>query len=107
MIGCTFLLAVHLTTRRRLVLGAVCLGCALATIGQARAGEACKPYKYADGDTFTFLASTGSVTVRVAGFDAPERGQPYWRNARSRMEALTRSGAVCECYKADRSHRDR
>lgn len=31
-----------------------------------------------------------------------ERGQPYWRNARSRMEALTRSGAVCECYKADR-----
>jgi len=81
---------------------AVGLACALATMGQVRAGEVCKPYKYADGDTFTFLGSTGSVTVRVAGFDAPERGQPYWRNARSRMEELTRGGAVCECYKADR-----
>ena len=102
MVAGALLLAAYFTLRRRLVLGAVCLSCALATMGQARAGEACKPYKYADGDTFTFLGSTGSVTVRVAGFDAPERGQPYWRNARSRMEELTRGGAVCECYKADR-----
>jgi len=76
-----------------------------AQLGTVAHAEVCKPFKYADGDTFTFMRGAESVTVRVAGFDAPERGQPHWRVARARLEELTRDGVDCECYKADRYQR--
>jgi micrococcal nuclease len=34
-----------------------------------------------DGDTYVFLTSTGSFTVRMLGIDAPERDQPFSRES--------------------------
>jgi endonuclease YncB( thermonuclease family) len=76
---------------------------AILGLGQAHA-QACKPIKYADGDTFTARMASGGdlVRVRVAGFDAPERGQPFASRATQYMRELTAKGADCDCYKLDR-----
>lgn len=49
------------------------------SINLTHAGEFCKPIRYADGDTFTYFdkASSASRNVRVKGYDAPERSQPF------------------------------
>lgn len=70
--------------------------------GVSNATEICEPHRYADGDTFTFSRGGENVRVRVAGFDAPERGQPVSRQATARLRALTEGGARCDCYKQDR-----
>jgi endonuclease YncB( thermonuclease family) len=44
--------------------------------------------------------------VRVAGFDAPERGQPFSNVATQMMRDLTQGGALCDCYKQDRYKRN-
>lgn len=63
----------------------------------------CVPTRYADGDTFTFLDDEGrKVRVRVAGFDAPERKQPFSSIATAKLRELTEGGATCDCYKQDR-----
>jgi len=65
----------------------------------------CEPTRYADGDTFTAWMDNKAqapVRVRVAGYDAPERGQPYSRRAQQRLRELTQAGALCDCYKTDR-----
>ncbi len=65
--------------------------------------EDCRPHHHPDGDTFHYRNVQGvEVKVRVAGFDAPERGQPYSRVATERMRSLTAGGAQCDCYKNDR-----
>ena len=65
--------------------------------------EVCRPHHHPDGDTFPYRNAQGvEVKVRVAGFDAPERGQPFSRVATERMRALTAGGAQCDCYKNDR-----
>lgn len=102
------LLAAYFTLRRRLVLAAVCMGCFLALFRPSvvLAGEVCKPYHYPDGDTFHYRGTDGKeVRVRVAGFDAPERGQPFSQTARRRMMEMTSQGADCGCYKSDRHGR--
>lgn len=67
------------------------------------ASEFCKPHWFADGDTFYYRNSLGEqVKVRVAGFDAPERGQPFSRKATDAMKSLIAQGANCDCYKSDR-----
>jgi endonuclease YncB( thermonuclease family) len=100
------LLAGYFTLRRRLVLATVCLGCffALLTPSVVYGGELCKPTRYADGDTFTYFdpASGGPRNVRVKGFDAPERTQPFSRQATNKLRELTEIGADCECHKLDR-----
>ena len=100
-------LAAYFTLRRRLVLAAVCLGCffALFNPSVAMSAELCKPIRYADGDTFTFKRSDEMVRVRLAGYDAPERGQPFSRRATERLQTLTQGGANCDCYKEDRHGR--
>lgn len=61
-----------------------------------------------DGDTFACGLSDAvtsvveTVVVRVAGLDAPESGQAYWRPARDRLRALVGPGVAVNCYKVDR-----
>lgn len=74
------------------------LGC-LAAQGQA---AQCQPTRYMDGDTFDARIDGETVRVRVAGFDAPERGQPFSNRATQKMRELTGRGADCDCYKQDR-----
>ena len=92
--------------RRRVVLAVACLGCffALLTPSVVFGGELCKPTRYADGDTFTYFdqASGAPRSVRVKGFDAPERSQPFSKQATNKLRELTEGGADCECHKLDR-----
>jgi endonuclease YncB( thermonuclease family) len=98
------ILAGYFTLRRRLVLASVCMGCFLALFNPkiAMAEEICKPIRYADGDTFNFKRGGELVRVRLAGFDAPEVGQPFSRRATDHLRMLTVGGARCDCYKEDR-----
>ena len=41
------------------------------------------------GDTLTVRFANGSVTVRLAGIDAPEQGQPYANRARKSLAMMT------------------
>lgn len=100
----SLLLTGYFTWKRRVVLAMVCLGCFLALFNPrvAMSAELCKPIRYADGDTFTFKRNGETVRVRLAGYDAPERGQPFSRRATEHLRMLTAGGARCDCYKADR-----
>lgn len=101
-------LAGYFTLRRRLVLAVVSMGCFLMLFNPtvAMGNEICKPIRYADGDTFNFKRANGElVRVRLAGFDAVERGQPFSRRATEKLRSLTAGGARCECYKKDRYDR--
>ena len=85
---------------RRLLLSLLLVlpGLALAAIDGA-----CQPNHWPDGDTFHYKNSKGQVVkVRVAGFDAPERGQPFSKVARERLVALTEGGARCHCERKDK-----
>lgn len=97
-------LAGYFALRRRVFLAMVSIGCFLALFNPtaAMAVEICKPIRYADGDTFNFKRDGELVRVRLAGYDAPERGQPFSRRATEKLRMLTAGGAQCDCYKADR-----
>lgn len=101
------LLAGFFTLRRHLVLACVCMGCFLALFRPSvvLAGQVCRPHHHPDGDTFYFRDAGKEVRVRVAGFDAPERGQPFSRLATQKMREMTSGGALCDCYKQDRHGR--
>jgi endonuclease YncB( thermonuclease family) len=58
-----------------------------------------------DGDTFTCSTSAGPVRVRVAGIDAPETGQAFWRVSRDLLRQRISEGTVVNCYKVDRFKR--
>jgi endonuclease YncB( thermonuclease family) len=97
-------LAGYFALRRRVLLAVVSIGCFLVLFNPtaAMAGELCKPIRYADGDTFNFKRGGELVRVRLAGYDAPERGQPFSARATEHLRMLTAGGAQCDCYKADR-----
>ena len=97
-------LAGYFTWRRQLLLAFVCLGCffALFRPSVAMAEEICLPIRYADGDTFNFKRGSELVRVRLAGYDAPEVGQPFSKLATDTLRMLTEGGARCDCYKEDR-----
>jgi endonuclease YncB( thermonuclease family) len=98
------LLAGYFAWLRRLVMAAVSMGCHLALFNPsiAMSAELCKPLRYADGDSFSFKRGGELVRVRLAGYDAPERGQPYSKRATDHLRMLTAGGAQCDCYKSDR-----
>lgn len=58
-----------------------------------------------DGDTFTCVTDSGPLRVRVAGVDAPEVGQGYWRVSRDLLRTSTPAGSKVHCYKVDRYER--
>ena len=98
-------MAGYFTLRRRIVLAVVSMGCFLMLFNPTAAisMEICKPIRYADGDSFNFVRDGNElVRVRLAGYDAPERGQPFSRRATDHLRMLTVGGARCDCYKADR-----
>lgn len=64
--------------------------------------QACEAARWIDGDTADMRMGGDLVRVRLAGFDAPERGQPFWRTARDHAAHAVAGGAVCDCYKADK-----
>lgn len=74
----------------------------LISFSAIAAAEPCEPLRWIDGDTADMRIGAQTVRVRVAGYDAPERGQPYWREARDYAGQLASRGAACDCYKADR-----
>ena len=97
-------LAGYFALRRRVLLAVVSIGCFLLLFNPtaAMSAELCKPIRYADGDTFNFKRGSELVRVRLAGYDAPERGQPFSARATEHLRMLTAGGAQCDCYKADR-----
>ena len=97
-------LAGYFALRRRVLLAVVSIGCFLVLFNPtaAMSAELCKPIRYADGDTFNFKRGGELVRVRLAGYDAPEVGQPFSRRATDHLRMLTLGGAQCDCYKADR-----
>ena len=60
----------------------------------------------ASGNALTVLSGKGQQRVRLAGVDAPEKGQPYasrsWQNL---MQMAYGKEATLECRKADRGER--
>lgn len=60
-----------------------------------------KPKSVHDGDTFRCISGSMDFPVRVAGVDAPETGQAFWRVSRDLLRAQLAQGAVVDCYKAD------
>jgi endonuclease YncB( thermonuclease family) len=73
----------------------------LGLIGNAMA-ERCTPTRWVDGDTFSVSPTGKGDMVRVAGYDAPERGQPWSKVATAKLKELTQYGADCECRKRDK-----
>lgn len=78
----------------------------LALLAPVAAGAAvvCESSRgFHDGDTFACVPANGEpFVVRVAGLDAPETGQGYWRVARDRLRELAAPGTTVDCYKSDR-----
>ena len=74
----------------------------LVLFAQAAAAEPCTPVKIVDGDTIHFMRGTEKVKVRIAGYDAPERGQELGKAATGRLKSIIKDGPECNCTKLDR-----
>lgn len=98
------ILAGYFALQKRVMLAVISICCFLALLNPSTviAEEICKPIRYADGDTLNFKRGGELVRVRLAGYDAPERGQPFSARATEYLRKLTADGARCDCYKADR-----
>lgn len=59
------------------------------------------PTSVHDGDTFRCLNEQSEFSVRIAGVDAPETGQAFWRVARDLLRSQLGKGSVVDCYKHD------
>lgn len=71
-----------------------CTGIVCGTI-TAAPPEAARVVAVIDGDTLTVLdAANTQHRIRLAGIDAPERGQPFGTKARERLAALTMGKTV-------------
>lgn len=96
--------------KKRILQGvAVCAWAAMATSWATAAepepaGErACVEVRgFHDGDTFTCVTADGPLRIRVAGIDAPEVGQGFWRVSRDLLRSSTPDGSGVNCYKVDR-----
>ncbi len=51
--------------------------------------------KVKDGDTFDYIDCNGNIhTVRMAGIDTPEKGQPFANKAKEKLSTLLKSGKI-------------
>jgi endonuclease YncB( thermonuclease family) len=67
----------------------------------------CTVLAVSDGDTLkarcATAAGTPALRIRIAGIDAPERGQPFSQAARRALAARARGKSIAaDCYKVDR-----
>lgn len=97
-------------TKKRILQGAVCACATLVAVGAIAAEPAgvrtcIEVRRFHDGDTFTCVTEAGPLRIRVAGIDAPEVGQDYWRVSRDLLRTTTQAGAKVGCYKVDRYER--
>ena len=54
-----------------------------------------KILKVKDGDTFDYIDCNGDIhTVRMAGIDTPEKGQPFANKAKEKLSSLLLSGKI-------------
>ncbi len=62
----------------------------------------------ADGDTLTLLdGNRQQHRIRLAGIDAPEKGQPFGQRSKQHLaELVFGKDAKADCYKIDRYGRD-
>lgn len=96
---------------KRVALAALFLGSALQLgCSKAELGGAPELYQFTaapDGDTLHVTSAEGkSLKVRIAGIDTPERGQAYWRVARSHLIELAQAEELrLACYKKDQYER--
>ena len=79
------------------------LAISLPSAAQSLTCEATKGFH--DGDTFVCTSAGQDVKVRVAGLDAPETGQAWWRVSRDALRQLMPAGSQVLCYKTDRYQR--
>jgi micrococcal nuclease len=100
-------MAGYFALKRRILLTVISWGCFLALFRPlvAMSAELCRPIRHADGDTSNFLRHGDTLRVRLAEYDAPERGQPCSQRATETLRQLTQGGAKCRCYKEDRHGR--
>lgn len=99
----------YFALQRRIIWAIICIACFFTLLSPSVVfgGEICKPIHYADGDTFTYFDQALGLSrkVRVKGFDAPERSQPFSKQATYKLRELTEGGADCECHKLDKYRR--
>jgi micrococcal nuclease len=58
-----------------------------------------------DGDTYVFLTSSGSLTVRMYGIDAPERDQPYSKESSEFLSKYLNNEAITKVNGTDKDDR--
>lgn len=84
-----------------LLLASHCLTSAHASDMPAGRVKCEAPRSVHDGDTFRCLSEGQNFPVRIAGVDAPETGQAFWRVARDSLRSQLSRGALLNCYKVD------
>ena len=93
-----------------LVIRAAALLAAALAFGPTRAGEwtlSGRVVALKDGDSFIVLDGKTQHPIRIAGIDAPERGQPYGNASKSNLSRLILNRKVqARCYKSDRFGRN-
>lgn len=57
-------------------------------VASAASAATCTVTAVTDGDTLKVLCGKQHHRVRMAGIDSPERGQPYYREAKDAMKAI-------------------
>lgn len=63
------------------------------------------PKSVHDGDTFRCISGEQNFPVRIAGIDAPETGQAFWRVSRDLLRTRLAQGAIVDCYKTDEKYK--
>jgi len=58
-----------------------------------------------DGDTYVFLTTNGSITVRMYGIDAPERDQPFSKESSEFLSKYLNQAAVTKVNGTDKEDR--
>jgi endonuclease YncB( thermonuclease family) len=88
-----------------LAMAVLLVGC--VTAPSSREGIHAKVILVADGDTITVLTEDKhQQRVRIAGIDAPEKGQPFADRSRQNLVSLTvGKDATLQCHKIDRYQR--
>jgi len=73
---------------------------------QAQRSLTGRAVKMVDGDTFDLLAGGTVYRIRLAGIDCPERGQPYYREAKDALGSWCALGTLKVVYSSkDRNGR--